>query len=462
MQAEQSRFRIDWSLVIFVLSLCGLAFLYGVISTNYKLFPYRATHKAMEGFDAWMALEDETLGASVNRIDEKASTKPIFRTLATGAGNELLLVTGGPNQDAVRCPKFGCLAWIIDRQGKVLHSWPLPLDALMAGVKSFKGNPDLRNFYPIGLHLLPDGGLVATIRARNTYPYVVGIARVDWNGKLLWHHIDSAHHWVSVGADGRIYAPIQIRHKRTHIGGNAVPIRCPVVTYDEGVRIYRPDGSIERTLLMSDLLVRNNYPGLIYSVRDDCDPIHLNSVDVLTPAVAAHIPGSAPGDILVSIRELSAVALVDPVSGTIRRLVAGRSAAQHSAHFLPDGTVLVFDNQGGEMAKGGSRILRINLVDGTARTVFPTAASHDALPFYSSDGGTVTPSPDGARAMISSKDESRDLEFDIATGQPLWTTTRVMDVGPFMNNDGKPIAGYFKAYGTYYITDEQARALHLR
>ena len=55
----------------------------------------------------------------------------------------------------------------------------------------------------------------------------------------------------------------------------------------------------------------------------------------------------------------------------MKYLVAGRTAAQHSPQFLPDGSVLVFDNMGGSRALGGSRVVRLDLVKGTARTIFP-------------------------------------------------------------------------------------------
>ena len=454
--------RFDWSLVVFVLCLALLAFIAGALVVQYRLPPSRQISRAVSGLIALSNLEDETLVASLNRIDRNAMPGPIVRTLdPAAAGHELLLVTGGPNQDATHCPQFGCLAWIMDRSGKVLHAWPLPLDRLFGKVEGFSGRVEPRNFYPIGLGLLDDGSLVATFHARNTYPYVAGIARIGWNGEVMWQHVDGAHHWIHIGEDGLIYAPYQERRTFTHVGDNAVDYRCKQVIYDEGVRVYRPDGTVVRTLIMTDLLLRNGYPGLLYSVRDDCDPIHLNSVDVATAEEASHIPGAAAGDLLVSVRELSAIMLLDPVTGRIKRMVRGRTAAQHSAHFLPDGSVLAFDNQGGSRALGGSRVMRLDLVTGDAQVAFPRTAAGPMIPFFTPDGGTVTPSPDGTRAIVSSKDESRDFELDLATGRPVWTMARVLDVGPFMGED-KPVAGYFKAYGTYYLTDEQARRLKLR
>ncbi len=448
---------VDWSAIAFTASLCLMAFFYGFAANELDLPPKAQMKQAISALKAVSLIEDG-LPTGVNRIDAQSKPGLAVRRLDPAAGDELLLVTGGPDRDTARCPKYGCLASVVDRSGKVLHSWPLPLDTLFEGIEGFDGEVKLGNFYPIGLGLLRDGSLVATFHARNMYPYAVGIARIGPAGKVLWKNIDGAHHWFRIGPDDRIYAPVQIRRAMDYVADNAVEIRCPHAVYDGGVRIYRPDGTVERTVMMAEMLIQNGYPGLIYSVRDDCDPVHINSVELVTPQIAGHIPGAAAGDLLVSMREPSAIMLFDPVKAKIKRIVVGRTAAQHSARFLPDGTVLAFDNQGGSRSLGGSRIVRVNLLEGSAQTVFPTVASRPVLPFFSFDGGTVTPSPDGKRAMISSKKESRDIEFDLATGRPLWSMTHVLDV----ENDGKSAAGYFAAYGSYYLTDDQRRALRLR
>ena len=448
---------IDWSAIAFVASLCLMAFLYGFASNELNLPPKAQMRQAISALKAVSLIEDD-LPTGVNRIDTRARPGPAVRQLNPGAGEELLLVTGGPNRDMARCPKYGCLAWVVDRSGKVLRSWPLPVDTLFEGVEGFNGEVKAENFYPIGLGLLHDGSLIATFHGRNIYPYAVGIARIDPTGKILWKNIDGAHHWFRIGPDERIYAPVLTPKVVKHVGGTAVEIRCPHALYNSGVRIYRPDGTVERTVIITEMLVRNGYPGLIYSVRDDCDPIHLNSVDIVTSEIARRIPGTVAGDLLVSLREPSAIVLFDPVKAKIKRIVIGRTAAQHSAKFLPDGTVLAFDNQGGSLSSGGSRILRLNLLDGSAQTVFPTQASRPVLPFFSFDGGTVVPSPDGKRVMISSKQESRDIEVDLATGRPLWSMTHVRA----MKDDSEPAAAYFTAYGSYYLTDDQKRALHVQ
>ncbi|MXO60307.1 hypothetical protein GRI89_12235 [Altererythrobacter salegens] len=445
---------IDWSLVAFIASIALFAFLAGALVVQWHLPPSEQLRNAARAFEAVSGMEDEVFLNSLNKIDRSARARPEFAKLDKSAGKELLLVTGGPNQDAKRCPKFGCLAWIFDRQGHVLHAWPLPLDALFKNAKGFKGNVNPRNFYPVGLGMLRDGSLVATFHARNTYPYVAGIARISWTGEVVWQHVDGAHHWLHIGDDGLIYAPYQERRSPDFLSKYAVNHRCEHESYDEGIRIYRQNGEVVRTILLTETFLRDGYPGLLYSVRDDCDPIHLNSVDVATEEVASRIPGANAGDLLVSVRELSAIIMLDPQTGQIKHMINGRTAAQHSAHFLKDGSVIAFDNQGGMRFRGGSRILRIDMGTGRYSTIFPQAQSESILPFSSEDGGTVSPSPDSSRAIVSSKDGSRSFEIDIATGKPLWLMKQVFDVAPFLKED-RPVAGYFKPYGVYYLTEDQ-------
>ncbi len=456
---------LDWSFVAFVTALCGLAFAYGVATMALKIFPYQLFVNAKSAFQALQLMEDEDagLGMLVNKVDANARPAPVVRTFDEAAGKELLLVTGGPAQDAKNCPQFGCLAWIINRKGDVLYSWPLDLQKLFGNIKGFTGKTDVRNFYPVGLQLQDDGTLIASFHARNVFPYTVGIAHIGRKGEILWARLDNSHHWFTTNEKGDIFAPSEQGLKSRYMGASRMEVRCEFPISNEGVRVYRKDGSVTKTISAINSLKQSGYPGLLYGLRDDCDPIHLNSVDIVTPNIAARLPGTSAGDFLVSMREPSAVAILDQNDGHVKMLVSGRTAAQHSAHFLPDGSVVAFDNLGGARETGGTRIARINMATGKTDTIFPTAASKPLLPFFSADGGHVTVSPDGKRLMVSSKDESRDFEIEVATGKPLWSRTHVMDVAPFRpdGDRSKPLAGFFKAYGTYYVTPRQAAALGL-
>ena len=154
--------------------------------------------------------------------------------------------------------------------------------------------------------------------------------------------------------------------------------------------------------------------------------------------------------------EASAVAILDPVSGQIKRFVAGLTAAQHGPKFLPDGSVVVFDNLGGDRVTGGSRILRINMVTGATRTIFPRHADDPVLPFFSVDGGHLAVSPDGRRIMVSSKRQSRTMEIDVESGKVLWLMEAGFDFSPYLaqrHASAEFTRGWFFVYGAYYLRD---------
>lgn len=455
--------KIEWSLVAFALSLLAAAFAFGAATMQYKWFPYNHIMQARMALVALTQMTDTEFDFNTVKIDEKAKPGRQIKVLDPAAGKELLLVTGGPHEDADRCPQMGCLAWIMDRQGKVLHSWPLKLDRIFTDAKDFSGGVGGKtspsHFYPVGLHLLDDGSLIATFQAFNRYPYAAAIARIAWNGDVIWKHVDHAHHWLKVGEDGTVYAPTFVGTQMKYFGNTAIETECDTPVYNEGIRIYDKDGRIKKTILVADALIRSGYVGLLYSLRDGCDPVHLNAIDVVTPELAGKVPGSAAGDLLVSLREASALALLDPSTDRVKRIFSGHTAAQHSVHILPDGNVMLFDNLGGDRAMGGSRIVRLDLARDVATTIYPKRKD-PLLPFTSSNAGHISISPDGKRLIASSKDQGRAIEVDIATGKPLWTMTQVLDIGPFLDKkEKKPVAAWFKLWGTYYISPEQAGKL---
>ena len=205
-----------------------------------------------------------------------------------------------------------------------------------------------------------------------------------------------------------------------------------------------------------DKFVGAGYRGLFYGLRNGCNPTHLNSVDLATPEVAKRVPNVAEGDFLVSLREASAVALLDGRTGEVKYVVAQRTAAQHGPRFLPDGTVLVFDNLGGDSELGGSRVVRLDMAKGTAETVFPREAHEGLVPFFSQTAGHLDISADGRRALVSSTHQGRIVEIDVASGKPLWTYENTHDIARFVKANGlrtDQTRARFATYGAYYVNN---------
>lgn len=451
------------ALILFMLSLAVLAFLVGVAVVQYKLPPYGLLQQAKAALVAWTSLEDDKLMTALTRLDPSAPAMPEITELSTDAGDEPLLLTGGFYQDMAECPRFGCLARMIDRTGKTLHKWEVDPALVMTTDASFAGRFNADSIYPIGIALLPEGELAVTFHARNSFPYQVGIARIAVDGSVLWRHFDYSHHWLDADAQGRTYTPsARVVQTPPHVVGTSVAWRCRSgQTFDEGVRIRNADGTVLRDLWLSESLAKSDYPGLLYSVRDGCDPAHVNSVQVVSPAIAETLDGVEAGDLLISAREPSAVAILGGQDGQVRKISIGHTAAQHGPQFLPDGTVVVFDNLGGARTDtaagtGGSRIVRIDFRDGTSQTIYPKPGTTPAIALWSEDGGHVAVSPDGTRVMVSSKDQSRSFEFDVATGKALWSINIAYDIAPYLalkNLSADSDRGWFNAYGAYYVTE---------
>lgn len=450
--------------LLFVLSLLILSFGYGVATVYWKVFPYPVIRDARIALGAWTEVLEFNLDAKVSfpRAFEKFEPDSPPHPTAESFMNDrsvddgLILISGGPYQLMDHCPRYGCMAWLIDRTGKVIHTWEVNLDKLWEDTSHLSGLVSKLNIYPIGMQLLDKGDLAITFQALGTFPYAAGIIRVDQQGEILWKRLDYSHHWPDSDAQGRIYTPaIRIIESPVTIGDTRIRVECETgKLQEELVRIISPEGRTIREISVMSALAASNYRGLLYAVRNPCDVTHLNSV-VLVPAhVADLIEGVEVGDLLVSLRSPNLVAVLDGESGAVKRAVSGRTIAQHSPHFLPDGRVLVFDNLGGSKSQGGSRVVRLDLITGELKQVFPRPDSADSLPFYSETAGHIDISKDGTRALVSVTHQGRVLEIDVASGKVLWEYNNVHDIAVFLRDRDivtETTIARFAAYGAYYV-----------
>jgi DNA-binding beta-propeller fold protein YncE len=445
--------------ILFVIGLCGAAFAYGVATMQYQVFPYRVLKQAKLAIEAWSSVDgnDHRLPRAFEHFEAGASGEPSASVLRDGAGTEHLLITGGPYQLMDRCPTWGCMAWITDRAGKILHSWEIDLDQLWDGLDGIAGTPDHLDLYPVGMALGKDGSLVVTFQGRETYPIQIGIMKADREGNVLWKRFDRSHHWITMDDAGQVYTPAMVPARRLDdIAGTPVDLLCKAGESGvDVIRILSAQGEPVRELRILDAVARA-YPGLFYAIRDGCDPTHLNSIALVPREVAGVLPGTRPGDLLVSLRETNTVAVLDGQSAAVRYLVNGRTAAQHGPRWLPDGTVLVFDNLGGDPALGGTRVARIDMRAGTAHTVFPRAEDRGLLPLRSETGGHIDVSADGTRALVAVTHQGRVVEIDVASGAPLWLYENTHDVARFLRAndlDDEITRARFSTYGAYYVFD---------
>jgi hypothetical protein len=443
---------------LLILALCALSFGYGVATMQLEIFPYRLLKEAKLGWEAWAGMDRKRrdFPQAFERFEPGAAATPQAKRLAGAAGAEHVLITGGPYQLLERCPKWGCIAWIADRAGGIVHAWEVDLDELWSGLTGVAGDVNKLSLYPVGMTLGADRSLVVTFQGRETYPVHIGIVKLDADGHILWKRFDRSHHWPAMDAEGRIYTPASFPLPGAkHVGTSGVSLNCSTdQPRPDLIRVLSPAGEPLRELALFDAFVRSGYAGLFYSVRDGCNPTHLNSIALASPEVAKALPGAAAGDLLVSLRETSTVALLDGQTAAVKYLVSGRSAAQHAAHFLPDGSVLALDNLGGERSLGGTRVVRINLATGASHTVFPKGGEDGLLPLTTDTAGQIDVSADGRRALVAVTHQGRVIEIDVESGRPLWVYENTHDIGPFLREAelrSDTTRARFANYGAYYV-----------
>lgn len=222
----------------------------------------------------------------------------------------------------------------------------------------------------------------------------------------------------------------------------AVLCRAPGKQYADLVQVLSSDGKQRRTIDLVALFLKDPVHGPALSrTLDPCDPLHLNSVDFARADDALAIPGVEQGDLLLSLRSLSLLAIVSADGTRIKRTIGGSFAVQHSAHFLGNGEVILLDNMGGSPRQLPSRVLAVNLASGTERIVYarkPDDAANRAE--LSPTAGDIALSHDRKRALIAFTRSGRLVELDLATGEVL---------SRYDNTQGED-GGVYKLYATTY------------
>jgi hypothetical protein len=451
-------------LVLFVCGISVLAYLYGVASSRKDWFPAPMVEDGWRAAEAFKEVwDDEVRGLPPGAIDF-ATIKPIHRrpsevakAKAPNPHHDLFLITGGPFKLMDFCPELGCLAWLMDRSGVIHHVWPI--DPSVQWGETLSGFPGPEDIIPIGTHVYDDGDLLVTFQGHNTFPFGVGVARFDRNGKLLWKNELNAHHWFDLDDEGLIYvATHRLRESPIELGETDHRLNCEDgKIYEDFVVVLDPGGRIVEEFSLLDAYIESGYAGLLERTRSKCDPLHLNDVRVLKAEDAGDYPGFAAGDILVSTNSVNAVAILDSHSRRVKWLTSGTMMSQHNPRFAGDDRILVFDNRGGTRVdgKGGSRILGIDVASQRAETIFPKPDSSPALDFYTDVSGHFDLDRARSRALVALSLQGRILEVDLQTGRILWEYANVHDISGYLQSNGEeasaPAYALFSVNGASYV-----------
>jgi len=339
---------------------------------------------------------------------------------------------------------------LIDRDGRLLHFWNVDNVYTNKEVIKWHEIKDPGNGGTSSIDdaiLFPNGDVIAFQDNRMVSNYRgQRLFRMDKDSHILWQIEGQFHHEIDLGADGNIYAldyelrdhyPIIDHHKKE-----------PVKFLADVIVKVSQDGKILDTISVPDAFVDTPYDFYLYSFDLDVptvqeftfpykdthafDPEHTNSVQYLDGRLASRLPFAQNGDLLISMRGPSLLAVLRPSTGKIVWAAKGAWHHQHNVRLLSSGVIRMFDNEGASMFVDDdegkikkvykSRILDYNPVTAQTSVRFFAPEYHDTWSFWR--GGHYE-MEDGS-LLVTSTAQSRVLQIS-PEGKIVWELRGIGD-----------------------------------
>jgi len=327
-----------------------LFFLLGSWVTWQEVFPFR-DH-----------LRNAFLGAEAVIRDAQISNSP----LSTGLWRKQR--RGGNQRGVVRLQRertfegltlilTGQSAHLIDLEGKIRHTWHLDYNKIITPEERRSSLTHESRVYWRPARVFPNGDLLVMVELTRLTPQGLALVRLDRDSRPLWIFHGSVHHDFDIAADGKIYVLGQGLRAAAPAG---IRLRGPLI--DERLFVLSPAGKLLRDFSLLDAFAGTPYAQLVNAIQGDVrydkgDYLHSNNLEIADAATAARFDFVSEGQVLLSMRNLRALALLDMQSEKIVWVRRGSWFQQHDPDFLANGNLLLFDNKGDWERGGKSRVL---------------------------------------------------------------------------------------------------------
>ena len=384
-----------------ILGLASLSFLSGAAVLYFDLPPAQFLQHAFEGAQAWYERQRTSASMSsgdipsvtVGKMDRPDKTFDGFTLYGTDSGSEAVL---------------------IDMRGEVVHRWRASFSKVWPKPRHVRSPVDDTSISFFSCHLYPNGEVLAVFQARGDTPYGYGLVKLDVDSKVLWRYDDphgNVHHDVDVGDDGTIYALTQQIVSEAPPGLEFLPTPCLV----DHLVLISPEGKQLKTIAILEAFRDSPYASLLgllakaprfgspltvqaggLAVDPKGDVLHTNCVNVLSRRLAPKFPMFKEGQVLISVRQMDAIAVVDTQNGSVVWAVRGPWQAQHDPRFLDNGHLLLFDNLG---AARGSRVVEY---DPQTQAISWSYSGQNGSSFFNAERGMCQRLPNGNTLIVDS------------------------------------------------------------
>lgn len=287
-------------------------------------------------------------------------------------------------------------AVLMDMEGNVLHTWERDFRDVWPDNHADFDSENAQ--YWRCVHLFDNGDVLAVFEG-------LGLVKLDKDSRIIWTHAGGEHHDLKVLEDGTIC----VLAREVSLDPRFNP-EHPAL--EDFILCLTPDGEEIRRVSILEALGRSRYAVLLGAVKPQGDVLHTNALEVLDGSLAGQLPAFRAGNVLVSIRTLSALAVVDMVSGKVNWALKGSWRKQHDPSVLPNGNILIFDNNGNSER---SRVIELDPVTGRIEWTYRGESADD---FYSQMCGAATRLPNG-NTLATESDGGRAIEVT-SDGDIVW------------------------------------------
>ena len=370
---------------ISIVALLFLSYVLGAAVVRFRWPTSQYLLDAFEGAQAWSEHQKELAASAdsstvnsptLNNVDIPERTFDGFTLYTTGVDSE---------------------ARLINMRGQLIHRWSAPFRTIWPRPTHLRDVVPEDKIHLFDCHLYPNGDLLMVYHGTGETPYGFGLAKLDKNSNVIWKYSANVHHAVDVGPDGTVYVLTQHLVHELPKGLEFLP--CPALV--DNLVLLSPDGKELKSIPLLEALLDSPYAALLrpgaYESEHGWDVLHTNSIEVLRPEIASKFPQFRPGQVLISVRELDALAMVDPEKGSIVWAARGPWQSQHDPHFLDNGHILVFDNHG---ANKFARVLEYDPQSQACPWCYPGPQSPK---FTSSIQGRCQRLPNGNTLVVNSE-----------------------------------------------------------
>lgn len=313
-------------------------------------------------------------------------------------------------------------AFLIDEGGRTVYEWHLPFDEVWSDPHHIAEPAPEAGIYWGEAHLYPDGSVAAIYTAPGQRVSGYGLVKADRQSSLVWSVDERIHSDLAVAPNGAIFA---LSHELR--SATDVPVARPnssvsKLLVDSVVRVSE-EGEIQRKFSLVDALANTSFHALLAMYPQLADTpaekrgevLGASGIEIIGSEFASHHEFAEPGDLLVVLRSLDAVAVIDRRRQRVEWATRGMWWHPSDVELLSNGHMLVFDQDGHGGPGLASRVLEF---DPATEAVVWAYGGDDSAPLWTQEGGEQQQLPNG-HVLITSSMSGQLLEVS-RTGKVTW------------------------------------------